>query len=128
MARIGGAFPLPLAQVQEGGFKIELGTGGFFYPPAGEGLIITGANTVVEFFDPNAQGWRTLFAASQGGFASFDGVNFRFHNTSGAVTATAVTGAGSGGTNGVGTVASGASIAVAAGSGAVIPATVVPIV
>jgi hypothetical protein len=128
MARIGGAFPLPLPQVQEGGSKIELGTGGFFYPPAGEYIVSVGANSVFEFFDPQAQGWRTLLPASAGAFISVDGVNFRLHNTSGVATATAVTGAGSGGTNGIGTVATGASIAVATGSGAVVPITVVPIV
>jgi hypothetical protein len=128
MARIGGAFPLPLAQVAEGGTKVQLGTGGFFYPPAGEYLVSVGALSAFEFFDPQAQGWRTLFPASGGGFASVDGVNFRLHNLSGAVSATAVTGAGSGGTNGIGTAATGASIAVASGSGAVIPATVVPVV
>jgi hypothetical protein len=128
MSRIGGAFPLPLPQVQAGGTKIELGTGGFFYPPPGTYIFSNGTLSVLEFFDPQAQGWRTLFGTSQGGFISVDGYNFRFHNLSGAVSATAVTGAGSGGTNGIGTVATGASIAVAAGSGAVIAATVVPIV
>jgi hypothetical protein len=128
MARIGGAFPLPLPQVQEGGSKIELGTGGVFYPPAGEYIFNTGTVTVLEFFDPQAQGWRTLFNSSTGGFISVDGVNFRLHNLSGAASATAVTGAGSGGTNGIGTVATGAAIAVATGSGAVVPITVVPIV
>jgi hypothetical protein len=127
MARIGGAFPLPIAQVAEGGFKIELGTGGFFYPGPGEGLIVTGANTVFEYFDPIAQGWRTLYAASSGGFVSVDGFNFRFHNTTGTVTATAVTGAGSGGTNGIGA-ATGVTAAVSAGSGATIAATVQPVI
>ena len=31
MARIGGAFPLPLAQVAEGGNKICIGSGGVWY-------------------------------------------------------------------------------------------------
>lgn len=128
MARIGGAFPLPLPQVQEGGSKIELGTGGFFYPPAGEYIVSVGALSAFEFFDPQAQGWRTLVPASGGAFISVDGVNFRLHNLSGAASATAVTAAGSGGTNGIGTVATGAAIAVATGSGAVVPITVVPIV
>ena len=128
MARIGGAFPLPLAQVQEGGTKIELGTGGFFYLPAGEYLVSCGSLSVLEVFDPQAQGWRTLIPTSGGAYVSVDGFNFRLHNLAGAVSATAVTGAGSGGTNGIGTVATGAAIAVASGSGAVIAATVVPIV
>jgi hypothetical protein len=129
MARVGGAFPLPIAQVAEGGFKIELPTGGFYYPGPNEGLVVCGANTVFEYFDPIAQGWRTLYAAGQGGFASVDGFNFRFHNTTGCVTATAVTGAGSAATtNGIGTAATGVTAAVSAGSGATIPATVQPVI
>ena len=132
MARVGGAcFPFRSHKVAwKAVSKIELATGGsLLIPVQTKDLVVCGSNTAFEYFDPIAQGWRTLYAAGQGGFASVDGYNYRFHNTTGTVTATAVTGAGSGATtNGIGTAATGVTAAVSAGSGATIPATVQPVI
>ena len=51
MARIGGAFPLPLAQVQEGGTRVDLDSGGVFYPPPGEYVYNLPSNVQIEYFD-----------------------------------------------------------------------------
>lgn len=114
MARIGGAFPFPLAQVQEGGTRIELASGGTFYFPPGEWIVLNDSHTQTEYFDGQSQTWQPLYPASAGGYISADGYNIRAHNIYGAVTATSVTGAGSGMTNGIGATATGVSATVAA--------------
>lgn len=114
MARIGGAFPFPVAQLAEGQYKIQLGTGGVFYLPAGEGLVNVGAASALEMYDPNAQRWRTLIPASGGVYGSFDGTNQRLHNLTGCVTSTTISNAGSGMTNGIGATATGVSVGIAA--------------
>lgn len=113
MARIGGAFPFPLAQIQEGGSKIELASGGVFYPPSGEYIYNCDANTILQYFEPISQSWQTLTPASAGGYLSADGYNYRFLNTTGTFTSVALT-AGSGMTNGIGATATGVSASVAA--------------
>jgi hypothetical protein len=115
MARIGGAFPLPLAQVQEGGTRIELASGAKFYPPAGEYLVLNDTHTQVEFFDGQSQSWQILYPVSTGGFLSADGFNFRIRNNYGAASLTTISNAGAAtATNGIGSVATGVSAAVAA--------------
>src|ERR1700689_4610766 len=101
MARIGGAFPLPLAQVQEGGPKIELGSGGGGDFPAGEYFVLTDASCQIERWDPIENIWDSFIPASSGGFISVDGYNFRVHNITGVVSGNTLT-AGSGMTNGIG--------------------------
>lgn len=128
MARIGGAFPLPSAQVSEGGGRIAIASGGTFYPGPGEFLLSTGPATVCEWFDPVDQVWRTLITSTDGDFLSCDGVNFRLHNTTGTVTSLAITGAGTGGTNGIGTAATGAAVGVTAAPTGGQTAIIVPIV
>ena len=113
MARIGGAFPLPLAQVQEGGTRIELASGGTFYFPPGEYLVSNDTHVQTEFFDAQSQTWQILYPVSTGGYLSADGYNFRAHNIFGAATSTGIT-AGSGMTNGIGATATGVSMSVAA--------------
>jgi hypothetical protein len=113
MARIGGAFPFPLAQVQEGGSRVELASGGVFYPPPGEYIFSLDAATILQYFDGQAQSWQTLYPASTGGYLSADGYNYRFLNTTGILTSLSLT-AGSGMTNGIGSVASGVSASIAA--------------
>ena len=124
MARIGGAFPLPTAQLVEGGGAIALASGATWYPPAGEYFVVMGTNTVFEYFDPIAQQWRAVTASPD--YISVDGVNWRLRNTSGTVSSTAITGAGSGGVNGIGTAATGATIVGTAAGG--VAATFVPII
>jgi hypothetical protein len=128
MSRIGGAFPFPTAQVQEGGGRLAIGSGQYFYMGPGEFIIQTGALTVIEWFDPIDQVWRTQLNASSGDFIPCDGVNWRLHNISGTVTGLTITGAGSGGTNGIGTAATNAAVGVTAAPAGGRTAIIVPIV
>lgn len=114
MARIGGAFPLPLAQVQEGGSRIELASGGTFYFPPGEYLISNDSHTQIEFFDGVSETWQILYPVSTGGYLSADGYNFRAHNITGIVSGNTIATAGSGMTNGIGPTASGVTLSYAA--------------
>jgi hypothetical protein len=110
MARIGGAFPLPLAQVQEGGTRVELASGGTFYFPPGEYIVKTDSETQIEFFDGQSQTWQILYPVSTGGYLSADGYNFRAHNITGIVSGNTIATAGSGMTNGIGPTATGVAI------------------
>jgi hypothetical protein len=110
MAMIGGAFPKPIAQVSEGGSKIVLGSGGVWYFPAGEYVVFTDAQSIVQRWDPQDQIWLSVIPVSSGGFISVDGFNFRILNTTGIVTGNTLT-AGSGMTNGIGAVQTGVSVA-----------------
>lgn len=114
MSRTGGAFPFPLPQVAYGGSRVELASGGVFYPPSGTYIYNLDANTILQYFDGQAQAWETLSNASTGGYLSADGFNYRFLNTTGTVTAMAVTAAGSGMTNGIGATATGVAASIAA--------------
>ena len=115
MSRIGGAFPLPNALPQEGGGIITLASGGVFYIPSGEYLLQTGSATCMEWWDPIGNVWRQGIGVSCAPtFIMTDGYNFRLRNLTGTITAQAVTGAGSGGTNGIGNAATGAAVGIAA--------------
>jgi hypothetical protein len=112
MARLGGAFNLPLAQVGEGTARLSLGSGGVWYPPSGEYIFTLDANTVIERFDPTEQVWAVIddAAANNGDFTNCDGYNIRLHNITGVVSGNTLT-AGSAMTNGIGSVATGVSVA-----------------
>ena len=115
MARIGGAFPCPIAQVQEGGSRIELASGGLFYFPPGEWLVSNDTHTVIEFFGPVTQSWQTLYPVSTGGYLSADGYNYRARNIFGSASLTTISNAGAAtATNGIGSAINGVSAAVAA--------------
>jgi hypothetical protein len=113
MARIGGAFPLPLGQVSESTNKVCLGSGGVWYFPPGQYVVLTDASCQIERWDPIEQTWASFMAASTGGFINCDGFNFRVHNITGVVSGNTLT-AGSGMTNGIGATATGVSVAYAA--------------
>jgi hypothetical protein len=114
MSRIGGAFPLPLAQVAEGGTRIELASGATFYFPAGTYIVQNDSHTQIEFWDGQSQSWQILYPVSTGGYLSADGFNFRARNKFGAGSLTTISNAGSTMTNGIGSVINGVSAAVAA--------------
>ena len=115
MPRIGGAFPFPTAQVAEGGGIVSLASGGIFSMPPGEWALITGGTTVLQWYDPINQTWRGYQdPAGDGQYISSDGYNYRLINVSGTVSGALITVAGSGGTNGIGSVATGVSVAFAA--------------
>ena len=72
--------------------------------------MLTDASSQIERWDPQSQDWVSFIAASTGGFINCDGFNFRAHNITGAVTGNTLT-AGSGMTNGIGSAATGVSVA-----------------
>lgn len=111
MSRIGGAFPFPISEAATGGGYITLGSGGVYYPPAGQYLFTTGGMTSLETFDPIAQTWRNLLPPVLVGQAfATDGYNYRLINLSGVIVGARITGAGSGGTNGIGFTATGVAV------------------
>lgn len=116
MARIGGAFPFPTAQVSEGGGIIELASGQVWYIPAGEYLVTTGSVSVLQWFEPIQQMWRTWgnpCVSTQ--FISCDGFNYRLLNASGIVSGALINTAGSAApNNGIGSVATGVTVAFSA--------------
>jgi hypothetical protein len=114
MAQVRGAFPFPIAQVQEGTSSITLYGGTVWYVPQGEYIVNTPSNGVVEWFEPQSQTWRQIIATSQGDYFNSDGFNIRLHNLTGTVTSTTISNAGSGMTNGIGATATGVTLAVAA--------------
>jgi hypothetical protein len=111
MSRIGGVFPFPLQNPGTDG-AITLASGGISLVPPGNYLLTTGDQTNCEWFDPNAQQWRGLNSDSSNmQWISSDGTNFRLVNMSGICIGALVTNAGSGATNGIGTTATGVTIA-----------------
>jgi hypothetical protein len=115
MPQIRGAFPYPLPNLFEGNNRIALFSGGTWYPPSGNYLITTDANTIIEVWDPVETVWRTFAPASSSESLYADGVNVRVRNTSGALASTTITGAGSAMTNGIGPV-TGVTLAVSGGT------------
>ena len=111
MAQVRGAFPYPFAQPAEGGGVITLGSGGLWYLPSGEYICTLATNLSLQWYNPLAQSWQSITAASD--FISADGFNLRLQNTTGIVTVASFT-AGSGGTNGIGFAATGAAVAFSA--------------
>jgi hypothetical protein len=113
MARIGGQFPFPIAQVAEGGTRISLASGGVYTLPANQYLVITDANSVLQYWDPQKTEWTTLYGHNAAGDVTADGCNYRLFNDSGTLGLGALTvanGTAAGLTNGIGA-ASGVSIA-----------------
>lgn len=103
--RLGG--PFPFGQNFQG---VQLFGGGIYMPPAGSYIVAPGAVTVLQFFDGLSAQWRTF--AAPGEFTTFetDGFNWRLLNFSGIVQACNITNAGSGGTNGIGSTATGVNV------------------
>lgn len=115
MSNIRGAFPFPLAQVAEGGGIIALASGGVWYPPPGEWLCLTDASAAVQWWDPIGNVWKVLTGAGNiSDYFSTDGYNYRLINLTGAILATTITAAGSGGVNGIGFAQTGAAVSIAA--------------
>lgn len=116
MARLGGLFPFPIANVSEGGTRISLTTGQAWYPPSGQYLIITDANSIVQFWDAQNQFWQTLFPHSSGGALTVDNANYRVLNDSGIIKSATFTAGGSGLTNGIGALATGVTASLTGGT------------
>ena len=128
MPQIRGAFPLPTYNLPEGTNRITLASGALFYMPSGNYIMSTDANTIIEVWDPIETVWRTWITASNSESVYADGYNFRARNTTGAVSSTTIGNAGSGMTNGIGSVATGVSLSVAAAPTGFPTATLYPIV
>jgi hypothetical protein len=118
MAQIRGQFPFPpmSPQNQGGGAVISLQSGGIWYPPAGEYLVETGSQTVLQWYDPLNGMWRTYAQSGELTTFSCDGGNYRLVNMSGVIIGAKITNAGSGGVNGIGPNQTGSTVTFAAGS------------
>jgi len=128
--RLGGAF-----QIGEQPYQVPLAGGAAYYIPEGNYTAVLGPYTALEFWDWQQQQW-TVISGPQtyGTTGSYpmafltDGYNYRLRNVSGTVKSTSITGAGSAGTNGIGTAATGVTIGVTAAPSTGITASFFPIV
>lgn len=120
MAQIRGVFPLPQSGPAIAGNPnaVCLPSGGIHYPFAGEYLLTTGGQTVLQWFNPNTNSWVDLAGPETVQQISVDGTNYRLVNMSGVVVAANITNAGSGGVNGIGPVQTGSTVTFAAAGGA----------
>jgi len=115
MARLGGQFPFPLAQVAEGTTRLTLGSGASFVLPPNQYLVVLDANSVLEYWDPQAATWQILYPHSTSGDVTSDGCNYRVRNDSGSLGPVVLgTNNSTGYTNGIGPVQTGATIGVPA--------------
>ena len=127
--RIGGAFPFTTTEPQYGGGIVALPSGGIYCPSAGNYLYTAGDVTVLQTFDPVGQQWRGFGQPNYGAQPlETDGYNWRFINLSGTITGALITNAGSGGTNGIGSTATGVTVAFGAPTAPGVTATAYPIV
>ncbi len=111
MSRIGGLFPFPQQAPANGDGVVALPSGGVYVFPAGNYVVQTGSQTQLQWFDPNQQVWRGIGPQDVTfNMVSSDGCNYRLVNLSGVVIGASVTAAGSGGTNGIGFLATGATV------------------
>lgn len=111
MSRIGGVFPFPLQAPANGDGEIVLPSGGIYQLPPGTFVATLGSQITLQWFDPNQLLWRNI--QPPGGefdYISSDGTNYRLINMSGVCIGALVTNAGSGGTNGIGAAATGATV------------------
>jgi hypothetical protein len=97
------------------GGVIVLESGGICIPPAGQYLITTGQETVLQWYDPLQLMWRTFCQSGELTTFATDGSNYRLVNQSGVIVGASITNAGSGGVNGIGPVQTGSTITFATG-------------
>jgi hypothetical protein len=122
--RIGGAFPFG-----QGNVPVGLSGGEQWYLPPGNFYIQMGSVSVLQVFDGINQIWRNIgFPGGNVQVTSADGFNYRIVNMSGVVGGIQITNAGSGGTNGIGTAATGTTIGFGSAPANGIAASAYPIV
>jgi hypothetical protein len=115
MSRVGGQFPFPQQAPANGDGIITLPSGGIYTFPPGNYAVQCGGQTQLQTFDPNQLAWRGLQSPDGTfNFCSVDGCNFRLVNLSGVCIGAVITNAGLGGTNGIGTIATGTAISFSA--------------
>lgn len=128
--RLGGLFPLPITDVYSGGGVIDLPSGLWVPLPAGMYIVAQGGVSTLQHFNPVNGQWDD-FGIDTGSYNEIsvpDGANVRLINMSGVVQGASITNAGSGGTNGIGALATGVSVSFAAPGSPGLTATAYPIV
>ena len=120
---IGGA-----VQRGEQPYVIALAPGQWYYPPPGNYQAALGAHTQLEFWDWQRQQWFIVGSAGAAKMFLTDGYNWRIRNNSQSVASTTITGAGTSGTNGIGTAATGVTISAGAAPANGQAATFFPVV
>jgi hypothetical protein len=112
MAQIRGPFPLPITSPQTTGgpAALMLAPGQVYMPPPGEYVIFTGNQTIVQVADDLNNMWRNYAGPNTMVQLSMDGFNYRMINLSGVAQGAYITAAGSGGTNGIGPLQTGATV------------------
>jgi hypothetical protein len=122
--RIGGAFPFG-----QGNVPVGLSGGEQWYLPPGNFYVQLGGVTLLQVFDGINQIWRNIgFPGGNVQVTSADGFNYRLINFSGVIAGVNITNAGSGGTNGIGTAATGVTIGFGAAPTNGVAASAYPIV
>jgi hypothetical protein len=119
MPQIRGVFPLPQTSPQIAGVPaaLSLVSGGMYILPPGDFYIAPGPNTLLQWWDPIFTIWRPTVVSPGFVDVNSDGSNYRLFNATGSVTGVTVGTAGSGGTNGIGPLQTGASVGFAAAAG-----------
>jgi hypothetical protein len=112
MAQIRGPFPLPISSPQTTGgpAAVMLAPGQTWYPPPGEYMIWTGFETIVQVADDLNNMWRNYAGPQSSVQLSMDGFNYRLINLSGVCIGAYISNVGSGGTNGIGPLQTGAAV------------------
>ena len=122
--RIGGAFAFG-----QGNAPVGLGGGETWYVPPGTYYVQLGSVTLLQVFDGVNQIWRNIgFPGGNLQVTAADGFNYRLINFSGVIAGVNITNAGSGGTNGIGSAATGVTIGFGAAPANGIAASAYPIV
>jgi len=82
---------------------INLGSGQLYTIPSGQYMVLPGAFTFAQWYDPITATWRNMQTASQNAPfpLSSDGTNYRLANLTGTVVGAVVTNGGTGYTNGI---------------------------
>ena len=125
MAQTRGTFPLPQTAPALQGVPnvVMLQSGQTWYPPAGEYLISTGGQTVIQVWEQDGAIWRNYAPPGSLAQISCDGWNYRLLNNSGTCVGASITAAGSAMTNGIGPVQTGVAVVFAAPAAGGAPAT-----
>lgn len=91
---------------------ISLASGGMYVLPAGQYLVGTGRQTVLQWYDPLSLMWRNLSPPQNNGIlVSSDGASYRLFNASGVVVGGQITNAGTSATvNGIGQLVNGVAV------------------
>ena len=102
--------------------EISLQAGEIFLIPAGTFMITVGKYSFLQYLDPVSTRWITYDTTVQKTIQiDSDGGNFRLANLTGTPIGALITNAGSGYTNGIGTVATGLTVTASAGSSVWVP-------